>query len=303
MLPTYLRGRHVHLAALASAVLCAGAIELVGQGRAAREQVMFVTVTDGSGVPVKDLRAEDFIVREDGLRREVLRAFAADGPATVALMVDNSTASERFIADIRRAVTGFVERLGGRYPMAVTAVAARPTILQDYTLDKKALLKSVERIFAMPDTASYFLEGLVELSRGLSMRDFERASIVAISAEGPEFSDLHYSQVLPKLRESGAMLDAFLITQQGGADPSEEGSRSRSVLLDRGTRETGGSRSELLTSMALGGALQKLADRLEHQYRVVYSRPESLIPPEKIEVSAAKPGLEARGIPARAPRG
>ena len=42
-----------------------------------------------------------------------------------------------------------------------------------------------------------------------------------------------------------------------------------------------------------------LAASLKSQYRVVYARPASLIPPEKIEVTSAKPGLDARGTPAR----
>ncbi len=38
---------------------------------------------------------------------------------------------------------------------------------------------------------------------------------------------------------------------------------------------------------------------LKSQHRVVYARPQTLIPPEKIDVSAAKPGVVATGGPAR----
>jgi hypothetical protein len=75
--------------------------------------------------------------------------------------------------------------------------------------------------------------------------------------------------------------------------------RQRAVVLDRGPRETGGRRVDLLTSMALDDALQKLARQLTNEYRITYSRPESLIPPEKIEVGVKRPGLDARGTPAR----
>jgi hypothetical protein len=51
--------------------------------------------------------------------------------------------------------------------------------------------------------------------------------------------------------------------------------------------------------MAFEPTLKDLAARLKTQYRVVYARPASLIPPEKIEISSAKPGLDARGAPAR----
>ena len=45
--------------------------------------------------------------------------------------------------------------------------------------------------------------------------------------------------------------------------------------------------------------LRDLAGILKSQYRLVYARPDSLIPPERVQVSAAKPGLEVRATPAR----
>jgi hypothetical protein len=45
--------------------------------------------------------------------------------------------------------------------------------------------------------------------------------------------------------------------------------------------------------------LRDVAVLLNSQYRVVYARPESLIPPERVELSSAKPGVEARATAAR----
>ena len=82
------------------------------------------------------------------------------------------------------------------------------------------------------------------------------------------------------------------------ADLSDEG-RSRSIVLDRGTSENGGRRDQLLSGMALNDRLKLLAAQLSHQYRVTYARPQSLIPPEKVTVSTARPGLTARGTPTK----
>ncbi len=70
-----------------------------------------------------------------------------------------------------------------------------------------------------------------------------------------------------------------------------------------GPRETGGRHVDLLSSMALDQALKKLGDQLTNEYRITYSRPETLIPPEKIEVSVTRPGLDARGTPIKSKRG
>jgi VWFA-related protein len=287
------------LAALSCAMAVAAPALLGQETRGARERAVYVTVTGEDGLPVAGLSPREFVVREDGRRREVLFAATATEPVTIALMVDNSTAAEPFLADIRRALEAFVKRVGGKHPTAVTTIGDRPTIAADYTLDTGALVNAVQRIFPQPGSAAYFVEGLTELSRGLMARDFERAVIVAVTTEGPEFSERHYNEALELLEESGASLEAFVLTTGGGPDMREEGSRSRAVLLDRGARESGGERHELLTSMALEGALEKLVARLEGQYKVVYSRPESLVPPEKIEVGVTREGLDARGTPAR----
>jgi hypothetical protein len=37
-----------------------------------------------------------------------------------------------------------------------------------------------------------------------------------------------------------------------------------------------------------------VAAELTNQYLVVYSRPDTLVPPEKVDVSVERPGLKAR---------
>ena len=71
--------------------------------------------------------------------------------------------------------------------------------------------------------------------------------------------------------------------------------RSRDIVISRGPNDSGGRLEHLLTAIALGSRLELLADQLTHQYRVTYSRPETLIPPEKVTVSVKGAGLTARG--------
>jgi hypothetical protein len=54
--------------------------------------------------------------------------------------------------------------------------------------------------------------------------------------------------------------------------------------------------------MGIGDALDALATEVTSQYRVTYARPETLIPPDKVEVSVRPAGLTARGTPARVVR-
>ena len=69
------------------------------------------------------------------------------------------------------------------------------------------------------------------------------------------------------------------------------------------TGRTGGRRDNILASNAFPVRLKELADELINQYLVVYALPQTLIPPEDIEVSAAKPDFRARGTPVRLVKG
>lgn len=292
------------VAAAATAVLlAAGPPGSSPQDRAGRERGMYVSVVTRDGQPVTGLSAREFVVREDGVAREVLMAEKADDPITIALVVDNSQAAADLVPDVRRALKSFVEQMGGKNPMAVTTFGDRPTIVQDYTLVVSQLTRGVERIFPMPGSGAYLLDALRLVGTGFAKRDVDRGIMVVIASEGPEFSELNYDQVLPVLRQSGAALDAFVFVARSAPDPADPNVRNRAVVLDAGPRETGGRRVDLLTSMALDGALKTLANQLTNEYRITYARPESLIPPEKIEVSVTRPGLDARGTPIRSKRG
>ena len=135
-----------------------------------------------------------------------------------------------------------------------------------------------------------------EISQGISKRRSQRPVIVAITTEGPELSDRFHQQVLEPLHASGAALHVIVVGR-----PTND-SHDRSFVISEGPRSTGGRSDTLLASTALTGRLKQLAAELTHQFRVTYARPRSLIPPERITVSAARPGLTVRGTPVVADR-
>jgi len=263
------------------------------------ERAMMVTVVDESGAPVQDLGVSDFIVREDNVAREVLRVTRANEPMQIALLVDTSTAARDNIAHYRTALPTFVMMLtnpsesGQKNQVAIIATGERPTLITDYTSSAIELQRGINRLWSRDDTGAYLLDSLLETSQGFAKREASRPVIVAITQEGPELSYRQYDQVLGPLRASAAAFYAMVLGTPS-ASLSDE-ARSRNIVLDEGTRGTGGSREQLLTPMALKSKLQQLAYLLTHQYLVTYAHPDSLIPPERVTVTAKKPGMTARG--------
>ena len=264
-----------------------------------RERVAYVSVIDAkTQAPVTDVGPGTIEIREDGARREVLRVTPATSPMPVAVIVDNSQAAAPTIPDLRKALTAFLNTIEGVGPIGIFTVADRPTVLQEYTTDHKALLDAAGRLFHAPSSGATLLDTIADVSRGLAKRESDRAAIVVITGENVEFANLDYRQVLSRLEESGAMMYALVLTNPGGSTGTEE-ARHRATVLDRGPRQSGGMRIDVLTSMSFEPRLNVIGAMLKSQHRVTYARPDALIPPEEVEISAVKPGLEAFGAPAR----
>lgn len=287
----------VRLLAVLLALAAVAVPRLFAAGQAGdRERTMYVSVVDSKGEPVEGLGPEAFVVEEDGRRREILRVSKAIDPIDLALLVDNSAAAQRVLIDMRTALANFVAKMAPGNQIAVIGLADRPTIITDYTTDVKKLSEAV-KIIAMPASGMTLLDGLMETSKGLKKREGPRAMVVPVVTDGVEFTNYYSKDVARTIADAGAQLHFVGI---GRFLHSEEHAiRERSFLLTEGPRVTGGSETIILASTGLDQAMQRLARELTSQYKVVYSRPESLIPPEKIEISSARADLTMRGSLAR----
>ncbi|MGH9313989.1 MAG: VWA domain-containing protein [Vicinamibacterales bacterium] len=290
-MPSIVRTRP--MAPVSVIIMCIVAAALV---RAAVDRSVFVSVLDDKGQPVDGLTVKDFEVREDGVAREVLRVDRATEPLQIALLIDDSAAAERFIKQFRDGAKAFVNTItaAGRNQIAVITVGERSTLVLDYTTDAAALAASIDRIFPRSGSGMQLLDGIIDAAKGLAKReDTARKHIVIMMTEGIEFSTEHEQTVVDALYRAGATMHALVLTAATASDMAQE-VRTRNVVLDVGTRTTGGRRDTLLAEMSIEGAFASLARELLSQYRVVFSRPDTLIPPEKLSVRATRPGLTVR---------
>ena len=257
-----------------------------------RTRDVYVSVLDGKGAPVQGLTAADFAVREDRAAREVLKVGPATEPLQIALLIDDSQAATSMLQPLREGITAFIGTLHDKAEIALITFGERPTTVVEYTSNLELLKKGVGRVFPRSAAGPYLLDAIVDASRGLERRKAARPVIVAVTVEGIEFSNLHYQPVLEALDRSGAVFHALAIGSP--ADSQSDEMRNRNMVLAEGPRRTGGRREQILADSGLPETLRKLADELLNQYVVTYGRPETLIPPERIEVTSTRPGVTVR---------
>jgi hypothetical protein len=262
------------------------------QAAAARTRDIYVSVQGRNDAPVTGLTAGDFIVREDGVAREVLKAERATAPMQIILLIDDSAAADNAVSELRQGLTTFIDKLQGKGDIGLVTIGERPTSVVELTASHETVRKGASRIFARPGAGTYLLEGILDVTRGLQKREAARPVIVAVVTEGVEFSNADSSQVLERLYASRATLHVLNLGRP--SDSMSDEMRHRNIVISDGTSRTGGRRDQVLTPSALPEKMGRVADELVNQYVVTYGVPDSLIPPEKVAVSVKQQGVTVR---------
>jgi len=280
-----------------------------------------VTVVDRDGAPVTNLAPSDFLVMEDDVEREVLGVRLDTEPKQIALLVDTSQAAGQAMVDFRKGAAAFVDAMHEGNEISIISFGGTPRILANASRDQDQLAEGVNGIFSYSSTASYLLDAAVETSKGFVRRNADRPIIVVLSTLGIDYSNMDDRTALDRLVDGGVVLHTVVLSQptasagsgqtagalgpgsfldQGlGPSPFEFQNIERDRFLSAGPSTTGGRRRDLIMSASTEQALSRLAAQIRGQYLVEYSRPATLIPPDRIDVNVRQDGLDARGVPVK----
>ncbi len=298
----------------------------------ATPQAVFVSAID-DGRPVLDLEANEFRVREEGESREVLLVNRAEVPVQVAILVDDSYGVTSNLGHLRRGLEELIDALPDAQMSTVIAFGDQLRTLIDFTQDKDELRRVVGEFAQFSETSWYLPNALAETAADMWDRGAVRPIIVLVTSEGAAATTarvrrfrqgdavvsprggqgMAYDRVLEILRDTKVAVHALVVRGAGmasladgfGGDPGTRGlsqdtagDRDRASLLEELPRVTGGGREELGATSALAEMLDRIGDEISNQYFVVYARPAVLVPPEEIEVSVTRRGVNVRSTPA-----
>jgi len=281
--------------AIVGALVCAPAAPQVNAQARGRTRDVYVSVTDKSGAPAKDLAPTDFSIKEDNQSREVLAiASAAKTPMRIALLIDNSQVTQSLPNELRQALTGFINTLLKASPDSTISVATfgdRPTPVLGFTNAAPILVRSISKIFPVSGAGAYLIDAVVDAAKDLRKDPAPRQLIVAfVDESGEEFSNSGRQQALEALRNANASLWVVAMqsttTNLGSAE-----SRDRSALIDEGVNGSGGATLSLLNRLSLPPKMLELATMLTSQVQVTYGRPEQMVPPKKLEIQLTRKDL------------
>jgi VWFA-related protein len=255
---------------------------------------LYVTVLDGDEQPVEGLSERQFVVQEDSVDRETLRASRATAAMQVAILVDTGSAARQLIGDFRRGIDRFVQELHADNEISLIGFGGNKSVLAQSSSNLALLQSGIAKLYARPDSASYLVNALADTAKDFQRRDATRPVVVVVTTSGVDFSDQEAQPIVTRLRSSGAALHAVVvrtsivkISFQGtvglSAFPSWA-NRARDVMLDIGPEQTGGRRIDISTVNGLAGVLARLAAQLPSQYLVVYASPQSLVAPQAVQV-------------------
>ncbi len=282
MKPTLFRA--MALVMLAGSALSGARVSARSSGPAGTSTV-YLSVLDESGKPVKDMRPDEIMLREDQQDVQILSVGPAQDPLQVVFLVDTSGSAVQLTQDIRNGVTAFIKQLHAvRSDAAIeliefgqASVAAAP-----FTTDETVLLGALQKLVGKPDADAVLLEGLMQATTDLSKRPSPRRAVVSLNTDPSRELIGDTSRIKDGFRKSVAELWALTlhvsnITIRAGKNASAAATANlgatRNAVLSQLATQTGGIHGDIDTPSGIEGTLKQYADALTYQYEIVYRAP------------------------------
>jgi Ca-activated chloride channel family protein len=178
-----------------------------------------VTVKDASGKRgAAGLRAQDFVIYEDGVRQKVTNFSTSDVPFNLTLLIDTSGSTTDDLLTIRRAARRFLEELRPNDRIAVIQFNRNVELMQELTANRSQVDLALNRFKAGGGTSFY--DALNMALEDVFKKVEGRKAIVALTDGVDSFGFNTYEQILPELEQSGTLfyvleLDTEAFTEAG----------------------------------------------------------------------------------------
>lgn len=273
---------------LALAVILCSSLQSSATGHQTGEsRVALAAVTDAANHPFVDVGADDFVIQEAGVAREVLSVRPADYPIIV--LLDTGDDPRGDFPLMRKAVEHFINRVGQR-PIALGTFGTQPAMLTSFDDERETVLARLEGLAAEAGAPSLLLQGAALAGETMKSAGSLFSAIVAVSATPEDASRSTTADASTPIVDSGAALHV-IANRPGGPGAGPMGGQTLRALAG----QTHGEFTTIYSAASYQAALDRLADRLTSEMMIEYIVPVGS-KPRDVKVGIRVVGARVRGL-------
>jgi hypothetical protein len=251
-------------------------------------RIALASVTDPRNRPLVDVSADDFVIQEAGVAREVLSVRPADYPIVV--LVDTGNLATADFQLMQKAAAHFIERIGQR-PIALGIFGGPPKMLTTFEDERQTVMARLNAIAVDASAGSLVMQGASVAAKMIRETGALFSCIVVLSATQADASQDTPDEMIASVIDSNATL--HVIANRPG-QTTASGQRSNPALRAL-AEQSRGEFTVIYSAASYQAALDRLADRLTSEMMIEY-----LVPvgskPNDVKVGVRIIGARVRGL-------
>src|SRR5712692_13762 len=174
------------------------------------------SVADSSGRAIKSLKAEDFVIYEDGAKQRVAHFAATEEPFTLLLLLDLSGSTRDDIALMKHAARNFLGELRFDDRVGVIVFSREVEMIAEFTDPRAGVATAIDRIATADgeegyrfssNTGTSFYDALYLAVEESPLKQTDgRKAIVCMSDGVDSSSKMKFKDIVPLVEKSGASI-------------------------------------------------------------------------------------------------
>jgi VWFA-related protein len=161
-----------------------------------------VIVSDREGRRIPNLKKENFMLYQGGVRQNITTFATEEEPISVALLIDTSGSTQVVLNKIKNAAKDFVDQLNPNDQCLIATFDSKLNILIAFNSDRDALKKSLDKIQTAEKEGTVLLSAIDQIAQISFKRVEGRKAIVILSDGKDNGSTISRRDLLSTLEES-----------------------------------------------------------------------------------------------------
>lgn len=240
-----------------------------------------VSVVDDRGHFIPGIGQEKFRVFEDGVPQQISQFGHSEAPMTICMVIEFSGRFQAFWSygwqETLMASYGFLETLKADDNVAVVAFDMRPTILSDFSPDKRRAEEAMARLRLPGFSESNIFDALTDMADRMTGIEGRKA-ILVIASGVDTFSKITFDTARKSLQESGVPIYSISILQiarmmaeaRGMSGPADLTFLQADNEMRTFAKETGGMSFFPRFPGEYPAIFRQIEDSLRNQYSLAY---------------------------------